>query len=137
MSSLRSVFLPVLALTVVCAVVAAFIGGGDALVGALIGGGLVSVFLGANPAILAPAAEASPGTGMLAAMALFLGKVMIVVVLLAVFVNVDAVSERIDAKALGLTLLITSLASTSLKVRAFSRNRVPTYDLGNSDPETS
>lgn len=133
MKSLRTMVLPVLVVTAVCAVVAGFVGGGDAVAGALVGGGLVAVFLRANPAILEPAAKASPATGMLTAMALFMGKVMILIVLLAIFVTVDSVSDRIDSRALGLTLLVTSMASTALQMRAFARSRVPTYDLGNSD----
>jgi ATP synthase protein I len=136
MKSLYPVILPVLAVTIVCAVVAAFVGGGDAFVGALVGGGLVSIFLRANPAILEPAARASPATGMLAAMAVFTGKVMIMVVLLAVFLNVEAVADRVDPKALGLTLIVASLASTALQVRVFSRARVLAYDLGNNDDGT-
>lgn len=135
-SLLRPVVLPVLLVTAVCAVIAAVVGGGDSFVGALIGGGLVSIFLGANPAILEPAAKASPATGMLAAMALFMGKVMVMIVLLAVFLNVDAVSDRVDPRALGFTLIVASLVSTALQARAFSRARVLAYDLGNSDPDT-
>jgi hypothetical protein len=133
MKTMRTVILPILALTLVCAVVAANIGGTDAFVGALVGGALVAIFLSASPSILEPATKANPSMSMLIALSLFGGKVAVLMVLLAVFVNIDSVSDHVDSKALGITLLIASFASTALQIRTFLHTRVPTYDLGNND----
>jgi hypothetical protein len=118
-STFRGVVLPVLVVTVAC-------------LGALIGGVLVSIFLSASPAILEPATKANPSMSLLIALSLFGGKVAVLMVLLAVFVNIDSVSDHVDSTALGLTLLVTSMVSTGLQILAFTRARVPTYDLGNS-----
>lgn len=132
MSTFRGVVLPVLVVTVVCAVVAGLVRGQEACFGALIGGVLVSIFLSASPAILEPATKANPSMSLLIALSLFGGKVAVLMVLLAVFVNIDSVSDHVDSTALGLTLLVTSMVSTALQILAFTRARVPTYDLGNS-----
>ena len=133
MKTLWPVVVPVLCLTVVCAVVAAFVSGSHAALGAALGGLLVTAFLSATPAILGPATKANPQASMLIALAVFGGKVTILMVLLAVFVSVDAVTDHIDSTALGVTLLITSVASTTLQILAYTRTRIPAYDLGNSD----
>lgn len=133
MKTVRAVVLPVLVITIVCAVVAGFVGGTDALVGALVGGVLVSVFLSASPSILEPATKANPSLSLLIALSLFGGKVAVLMVLLAVFVNSDSISDHVSSTALGITLLITSLASTALQISAYLRARVPTYDLGNNE----
>jgi hypothetical protein len=131
-STFRGVVLPVLVATVVCAVVAGLVRGQEACIGALVGGVLVSIFLSASPAILEPATKANPSMSLLIALSLFGGKVAVLMVLLAVFVNIDSVSDHVDSTALGLTLLVTSMVSTGLQILAFTRARVPTYDLGNS-----
>lgn len=133
MKAFRPVVLPVLGITVVCAVVAAYLGGADSCAGALVGGVLVSAFLSASPSILEPATKANPSLSMLIALALFGGKVAVLMVLLAVFVNVDSVSDHVESRALGITLLVASFASTALQIRAYLRTRVPTYDLGDND----
>jgi ATP synthase protein I len=133
MKSLRAVALPVLVVTLVCVVVAAVVGGGDSAVGALIGGLLVAIFLSSNTSILETTTKANPQMALLIALTLFSGKVAVMLVLLAVFLNSDTVADHIDSKALGITLLVTSLLSTVLQIVAYRNQRVPTYDLGNSD----
>ncbi|EFQ83017.1 hypothetical protein HMPREF0063_12226 [Aeromicrobium marinum DSM 15272] len=132
MSTLRSVILPVLLLTAVCAVVAGFVVGSAGVAGAAVGGGLVAVFLSSNGTILEPATKADPSLALLVSLALFTGKVAVVLVLLAVFLNSDSVAERFDGPSLGFTLLATSLTSTTLQVLQYRRRRVPTYDLGDT-----
>lgn len=133
MTSVRAVALPVLAVTAVCVVVAAVVGGGDSAAGALVGGALVAVFLSSNTSILETTTKANPQLALLVAMTLFTGKVAVMLVLLAVFLNSDTVADHVDSTALGLTLLGTSLLSTVLQIVAYRNQRVPTYDLHDKD----
>lgn len=133
MTTIRSVVLPILAVTAICVVVAAFLGGGDSAVGALVGGLLVAVFLSSNTSILETTTKANPQMALLVALTLFTGKVAIMMVLLAVFLNSDTIADHVNAQALGLTLLATSLVSTTLQIVAYRNRRLPTYDLGNNE----
>lgn len=133
MSTLRIVILPVLAITAVCAVVAGFLGGTDSVVGALVGGLMVSLFLSSSASILEPVTKKEPSLSLLVALTLFTGKVAVMLVLLAVFLNSDDLASKVDGRALGLTVLITSLCCTVLQIMQYRRRRIPAYDLSDDE----
>ena len=130
LTTLRTITLPILGITAIFAIVAALVGGSDAAVGALTGGVLVSVFLSSSTSILESTTKANPELSLLVALSLFMGKVAVMLVLLAVFLNSDKVAEKVDSQWLGVTLLVTSLCTTVLQIRAYRRKRVLAYDLG-------
>lgn len=133
MRILRSAVLPVGLVTAVCAVVAGVREGGDGVLGALLGGLLVVLFLGSSPWVIGPVAQRSPALSLPFALALFLTKVVAAIIVLYVLVDPDGAGRFVHAPSLGATAVLASLTWTSLQVRAFLRGRVPTYDLGDTE----
>jgi ATP synthase protein I len=54
------------------------------------------------------------------------------IVLLLLF-DVGGVATHIDARWFGIAAIVASLGWTLLQIRAFRRQRVPIYDLGDDD----
>lgn len=134
MRILRSVVLPVGIVTGLCVAVAAAREGSAGAVGAVLGGLLVVLFLGSSPWVIGPIAQKSPALSLPFALALFFTKVVAAIVVLYVLVDPDGAGRFVDARSLGATAVLCSLTWTSLQIRAFLRGRVPTYDLGDTQP---
>lgn len=134
MTTLRSVVLPVLVLTAVCAVVAGVSAGGEGVLGAVVGGVVVCVFFVSSPAALGPITKVSPHLSLLVAMTFFLTKIIALLALFTVLFDRDGLGSRLDAESLGGTVIVTTLAWTLLQIRAARRVRLPLYDLGDTSP---
>lgn len=133
MRILRSVVLPVGLVTLLCASVAGWREGSEGVLGAALGGLLVVLFLGSSPWVIGPVAQKSPALSLPFALALFFTKVIAAIIVLYVLVDPEGAGRFVDARSLGATAVLCSLTWTSLQIRAFMRDRVPTYDLGETD----
>ncbi|MET0821887.1 MAG: hypothetical protein ABWY58_13050 [Aeromicrobium sp.] len=129
----RRVLLPVVAVTAVAAAGFGVARGLDGVLGALLGGAVVVVFLGSTPVVLTPLVRRSAAMSLPVALT-FLGvKSVAALVVLALLFDVGGLADRIDFMAFGITAIAASLSWTILQLVAFRNERVPTYDLGNKD----
>jgi len=119
--------------TVVAAVVATVLTGGDGTLGALAGGLVVVAFLGSTPLLLTPVVRASTTFSPVAALGFFTLKAAAVVVLLVLLFDVGGAADHVDRTSLGLTAMAVSLTWTAAQTVAFRRDRTPTYDLDDRD----
>jgi ATP synthase protein I len=133
MSLVRSAIIPTLALTAVCAVVAGLVSGETGVYGAIVGGVIVCVFFASSPLALGPVTKVSPQSSVLVAMVFFLTKVVALVALFVVVLGPDGIGDHVDDAALGMTVIVTTLAWTALQIRAARHTRQPLYDLSNSE----
>ena len=129
----RRVLLPVVAVTAVAAAGFGVARGLDGVLGALLGGVVVVVFLGSTPVVLTPLVRRSAAMSLPVALT-FLGvKSVAALVVLALLFDVGGLADRIDFLAFGIAAIAASLSWTILQLVAFRNERVPTYDLGNKD----
>lgn len=129
MTPLRSTTLPALALTAVCALVAGIAVGRDGALGAAVGGLLVCVLFLSNPVALGPVTKIVPQASVLVALAFFTTKVLVLVAALSILLDDEGLGRHVDATALGVTVIVTTLAWVGLLIRAARRRRQPLYDL--------
>lgn len=132
MKQLRTSILPSLAVTAVCAVVAGFTAGTEGVWGALAGGAMVCVFFASSPMALGPMTRISPQLSLAVAMTFFMTKVVALVAVMSVLLDEDGLGRHLDERALGVTVIVTTLAWTFLLIRAAQRSREPLYDLGDT-----
>lgn len=133
MRAFKRVLLPVVAVTAVVAVVFGIVTGRDGVLGALLGGAVVIVFLGSTPVILTPLVKKSAALSLPVALGFLAGKSIAVLVALALLFDVGGVADSIDFTAFGMAAIAASLVWTLLQIVAFRTERVPTYDLTNTD----
>ncbi|MGA8988274.1 hypothetical protein [Aeromicrobium sp.] len=131
MKTLRPVLLPVVALVVVCAIAGGIFAGGDGVLGALLGGAVVVLFLGATPLVLTPMVKAGPMLSLPIALGFLATKSLAVLIVLVLLFDVGNAAEHVDSLWFGIAAVATSFAWTVLQVRGFRSQRVPTYDLDN------
>lgn len=120
------------ATVVVGSVVALAVEGTPGLLGGLLGGLVVAVFLGSTPVVMNPVARTSPVLSLPAAVLFFLVKAFVAMAVLVLLLDVGGVAQHVDRRSLGLVAVACSLVWTALAARAFRRRRVPTYDLGDT-----
>lgn len=123
----------IVATVVVCVVTSAVVVGAEGLWGALIGGVVVVVFLGSTRTVLGPVATATPTLSLLFAMIFFLTKVVALFVLFLVLSRSAGDSGPIDPESVSVTVIVTTLAWLVVRIVDSSRERIPTYDLGDPD----
>ncbi|MCL3820112.1 hypothetical protein [Aeromicrobium wangtongii] len=133
MTTLRTVVLPTLVVTALCAVVAGLSEGSDGVAGALVGGAIVCLFFVSSPAALGPITKVSPHLSLLVAMTFFLTKVIALLALFTVLFDRDGLGAHLDDRSLGGTVIVATLAWTFLQIRASKRTRIPTYDLDDTE----
>lgn len=133
MKALRPVLLPVLALTALCAIVGGVVAGWEGAFGAALGGLIVILFLGSTPVVLSPLVKASATLSLPVALAFFSTKAVAMLIVLLLLFDVGGVATNVDSRWFGIAAIAASLGWTLLQIRAFRRQRVPIYDLGNND----
>lgn len=133
MRSVRLVLLPVMAVTAMVAVSFGLSTGSDGVLGSLLGGAVVVLFLGSTPLILTPLVKASPAMSLPVALGFLATKSIAVLVVLIVLFDVGGVADSIDFTAFGIAAIAASMTWTLLQIVAFRKERVPTYDLTNTD----
>jgi len=132
MTLLKSSILPALLVTALCALVAGVAVGEKGTYGALVGGAIVCVFFASSPLALGPVTKVSPHLSMLVALTFFLTKVVALVALFVVILGPDGIGRHFDDRALGGTVIVTTLVWTALQIRAAQHSRQPLYDLGDN-----
>lgn len=65
-------------------------------------------------------------------MTFFLTKVVALVAVMSLLLDEDGLGRHLDERALGVTVIVTTLAWTFLLIRAAQRTREPLYDLGDT-----
>lgn len=120
-TSLRTVLILLGALLVVGTAVGWFAAGVEGVWGALIGVGLALVFSGTTIVAMLRTTRSTPQTMALVVMGTWLGKVLVVVVVLAVLRGMDFYSPGV----LAVTLMVGVLGSAYLDYRAVTRARLP------------
>ena len=118
---LRRLVLPTAAAGIAACVVAAALRGGHGTVGALIGAAIVLGFFSISHVVLGRVLAKSPELAMSAALALYLFKVIVLFLLLAIFRH----ASGFDGKVFGLTVLVCTLVWTFAEVLVHARRRVP------------
>lgn len=121
--------LPVLAVTAVVALVFGLVSGVDGVLGALLGGAVVILFLGSTPVVLTPLVKASAMLSLPVALTFLATKSIAVLVVLVLLFDVGGAAAHVDSTAFGIAAIAASLAWTVLQIVAFRNERVPTYDL--------
>lgn len=129
MRTLLRIVLPVAGVTAIVALVAGLLDGRDGVLGALLGGAVVILFLGSTPVILTPLVRRSAAASLPVALGFLAGKSIAVLVALALLFDVGGVADSIDFTAFGMAAIAAALAWTTLQVVAYRNDRVPTYDL--------
>ena len=131
--STRTIVVAVAAVTVVVAVVFAFTDGVAGVLGALLGGVVVMLFLGSTPLLLTPMVKASAALSLPVALGFLATKSVAALVVLVLMFDVGGVTDHVDPMAFGIAAIAASIAWSSLQIVAYRNQRVPTYDLGNKD----
>jgi ATP synthase protein I len=121
--------LPVVLVTAVVAVVFGVTDGGDGVLGALLGGAVVILFLGSTPIVLTPLVKASAALSLPVALTFLATKSVAVLVVLVLLFDVGGAGAHVDPAAFGVAAIAASLVWTALQVVAYRNERVPTYDL--------
>jgi ATP synthase protein I len=93
-------------------VLGAILGGSKGLLGAALGVGLVIVFFGISVLVVGRAAKVSPQAMMIAAIATYLAKIIVLLVLVGIFQD----STAFNARFFGLTVIVCVLAYSAAQM---------------------
>ena len=118
---LRLLVAPTAAIGAVAVTAAALVRGASAGLGAVLGVAIVVGFFSVSHIVLGRVLARSPELAMSAALALYLFKIIVLFVLLAVFRH----ASGFDGKAFGLTVLVCTVTWTLAEVLVHARRRVP------------
>lgn len=129
-TALRDMLVLIVALTVLGTVVGALVAGMPGVWGALIGAGIALVFSGATAVSMLRTAHSSVQTMAAVVMGTWLGKVVVVVVVLAVLRNL----HFYDRGVLAVVVAVGVIGSALLDYRAVSRGRVPYIETPPREP---
>lgn len=124
---MRSAALPTAVAGVLTAVIGLFVAGGDALAGALAGTVVVVAFFMVGQVVLAAVLRSNPQMGMPVAMALYVAKIGVLLVLLMLLQGTTLFNTR----AFALTILICTLVWTVAEVLILARSKVLYVDPDN------
>jgi len=133
MKQALKIALPVLLVTMVVVIVFGITDGTDGVLGALLGGVVVILFLGSTPVILTPLVKASAMLSLPVALTFLATKSIAVLVVLVLLFDVGGAADSVDSTAFGVAAIAASLTWTLLQVVAYRNERVPTYDLTAKD----
>lgn len=128
-SILRAALIPTVAAGVLAVVVAAFVGGGKAALGAALGALVVVVFFTVGLVVVGRASRVSAYAAMNAAILTYLVKIGVLFALIVAFKD----TTLFDTKAFGLTIILCTLVWTGFEVRGFSRLQILYVDPKDAD----
>ena len=129
MAMLRGALIAALVVGVNAAVISAIAAGLPGLWGALLGLLMVIVFSGAGLFALHLSRKASPTTQLAIAMASYTGRIAIFGGLLALALSSDSLARHVNLTVLGLVALVVVMGWMAGEIWAWSRLRIPIYDL--------
>ena len=129
LAMLRGALIAALVVGVNAAAISAVAAGLPGLWGALLGLLMVIVFSGAGLFALHLSRKASPTMQLAVAMASYTGRIAIFGGLLAIALSSDSLARHVNLTVLGLVALAVVLGWTAGEIWAWSRLRIPIYDL--------
>ena len=129
LAMLRGALVAALVVGVNAAAVSAVAAGLPGLWGALLGLVMVIVFSGAGLFALHLSRKTSPTMQLAVAMASYTGRIAVFGGLLAIALNSDALAEHVNLTVLGLVAMVVVMGWMAGEIWAWSRLRVPIYDL--------
>lgn len=127
---LRAAALPTVLVGLAAVLIAAFVDGGKGAFGAAIGFVVVELFFAIGLAAVAYASRISPTMMMIAAMASYFVKLLVLIVLLNSFADVDAWSPR----AFAWTVIACTVSWTIAEARGFMKLRMLYVEPGTQVP---
>jgi hypothetical protein len=128
---LRGALVAAVVVGVNAAAVAAVAAGLQGLWGALLGLLMVVIFSGGGLLALHLSRRTSPTMQLAVALASYTGRIAVFGGLLAVALNSDSLAAHVNLTALGLTALVVVMGWMAGEIWAWSRLRIPIYDLDN------
>jgi ATP synthase protein I len=128
---LRGALVAAVVVGVNAAAVATVAAGLEGLWGALLGLLIVIIFSGGGLLALHLSRRTSPTMQLAIAMASYTGRIAVFGGLLAVALNSDSLAANVNLTALGLTTLVVVMGWMAGEIWAWSRLRIPIYDLDN------
>jgi ATP synthase protein I len=129
MAMLRGALIAALVVGVNAAVISAIAAGLPGLWGALLGLLMVIVFSGAGLFALHLSRRTSPTMQLAVALASYTGRIAIFGGLLALALSSDSLARHVNLTVLGLVALVVVMGWMAGEIWAWSRLRVPIYDL--------
>jgi ATP synthase protein I len=129
LAMLRGAAVAAVVVGVNAAAVAAVAAGLEGLLGALLGLLIVVVFSGAGLFALHLSRHTSPTAQLGIAMASYTGRIAIFGGLLALALSSDSLAENVNLTALGISTIVVVMGWMAGEIWAWSRLRVPIYDL--------
>lgn len=128
-SILRAALIPTVVVGVLAVVVAAFVGGGTAALGAALGVLVVVVFFTVGLVVVGRASRVSAYAAMNAAILTYLVKIGVLFAFIVAFKD----TTLFDTKAFGLTIVVCTLVWTGFEVRGFTRLQILYVDPKDAD----
>jgi ATP synthase protein I len=128
-SILRAALIPTVVVGVLAVVVAAFVGGGKAALGAALGVLVVVVFFTVGLVVVGRASRVSAYAAMNAAILTYLVKIGVLFAFIVAFKD----TTLFDTKAFGLTIVVCTLVWTGFEVRGFTRLQILYVDPKDAD----
>jgi ATP synthase protein I len=129
LAMLRGALVAALVVGVNAAAVSTVAAGTAGLLGALLGMGIVITFSGAGLFALHLSRRTSPTAQLGIAMASYTGRIAVFGGLLALAVNSESLARHVNLTVLGICALVVVMGWMAGEIWAWSRLRVPIYDL--------
>ncbi|MGW6199089.1 hypothetical protein ACWF0M_23280 [Kribbella sp. NPDC055110] len=129
LAMLRGALVAALVVGVNAAAVSTVAAGVPGLLGALLGLLTVVVFSGAGLLALHLSRKTSPTMQLAVAMASYTGRIAVFGGLLALALNSDSLAKHVNLTVLGLVAMVVVMGWMAGEIWAWSRLRVPIYDL--------
>jgi len=126
-SVLRSAAIPVAVTAVVVVAASAALAGGKGLLGAAFGVVVAAAFYASTLIVLGRVSQSHPLLFMNAALGTYLGKIIVLGVLLVTLQDVTV----FDGKAFAWSILLSALVWSAVEIRAFTKQKVFYVDPGN------
>lgn len=130
---LRGASLAAFVVGVNAAAIAAIAAGAPGLWGALLGLLMVVVFSGLGLLALHLSRHTSPTAQLAIALGSYTGRIAVFGLLLALALGSDSLARAVDLTALGITALVVVMGWMAGEIWAWSRLRIPIYDLDDRD----
>jgi ATP synthase protein I len=129
LAMLRGALIAAFVVGVNATAVAAVASGLEGLWGALLGLLMVIVFSGAGLLVLHASRRSEPTVQLAVALGSYTGRIAVFGGLLALALSSESLAENVDLTALGVTALVVVMAWLAGEIWAWSRLRIPIYDL--------
>lgn len=126
---LRGALVAAVVVGVNASAIAAVAAGIKGLWGALLGLLMVVIFSGAGLLALHASRKTSPTTQLAVALGSYTGRIALFGALLVVALESDSLARNVNLTALGITAMVVVMAWMAGEIWAWSRLRVPIYDL--------